>query len=338
MAMKYKYILNGLFLIFLIVATVAIIARGGKHRTMVSNGLIFGTQYHMEYEYAEPLDTLILAELKKVDASLSMFNHSSTVARLNRGEDIAADTMLQRIFALAQTVSADTEGAFDVTVAPLVNLWGFGTSDAPAASPEAIDSIKTFVGYGKVSLEQGHLRKADARIMLDFSSIAKGYGVDCVARMFDRLGIENYMIEIGGEVIVKGKHPQGRPWNIGINKPEADNAAGDKLQTVLALTDAAMATSGNYLRFYERDGRRYAHTIDPRSGYPVAHSLLSATVVAPDCATADAYATAFMVVGVEKAREILARHAELAAYLIYDDGNDTPAVWASPGFPTTRKR
>lgn len=336
--MKIKYILNGLFLVFLIVATIIIISRSGEHRLIINNGTIFGTQYHIEYEYKEDLDTLILAELKKVDTSLSMFNDSSTVSRLNRGEAIMPDSMFQKIFMLAQYVSADTNGAFDVTVAPLVDLWGFGTAGPQEVSPQAVDSIMTFIGYEKVRLKKGHLHKDDSRVKLDFSSIAKGYGVDCVARLFDSISIGNYMVEIGGEVVVKGKHPKGRPWKIGINKPTSDNQEGEKIQTVLSLTDVAMATSGNYRRFYERNGKRYAHTIDPQSGYPVQHGLLSATVLAPDCATADAYATAFMVMGTEKAKQILARHPELAAYLIYDDGEGHSIIWNSPNFPSSSTR
>lgn len=329
--MKAKHIINALFLVFLVVGSYFILTNHNRgKRLWVSDGPVFGTAYHIEYEYTERLDSLILGELKKVDASLSMFNSNSTVSRINRGETQEADEMLQEVFALSQKVSEETDGAFDVTVAPLVNAWGFGTDRRQDISAGQVDSLKAFVGYEKVKLQAGKLVKSDDRVMLDFSSIAKGYGVDRVARLFDSLDIDDYMIEIGGEVVVKGKHPEGRPWKIGVNKPSDKAADGiGEIQTVLDLTDMAMATSGNYRRFYERDGKRFAHTIDPKSGYPVRHTLLSATVLAADCATADAYATAFMVMGAEKAKAVLKRHPELAAYFICSDNVGGYTVWYS---------
>lgn len=330
--MKPKHIINILFFVFLLVGSFFILTRSrDAHKLFVSSGPVFGTEYHMEYEYKENLDSLVLEELGKVDAVLSMFNPRSTVSRFNRGETQQPDEMLHELFALSRKVSMETDGAFDVTVAPLVNAWGFGTKQSQELSAEQVDSIMDFVGYDKVRLEQGRLVKDDERVMLDFSSIAKGYGVDRVARLLDSLGIANYMVEIGGEVVVKGQHPQGRPWKIGVNRPSDESSSGaGNIQTVLSLKDAAMATSGNYRRFYERGGKRYAHTIDPKSGYPVQHSLLSATVLAPDCATADAYATAFMVMGVEKAKAVLEKHPELAAYFICSDGAGGYTTWSSP--------
>ena len=170
------------------------------------------------------------------------------------------------------------------------------------------------------------------RSQLDFSAIAKGYGCDMVARMFDSLNISNYMVEIGGEVITKGISPKRLPWRIGVTKPTDDTLSldGGELQTVLNVTDRAMATSGNYRNFYYQGGRKYAHTIDPRTGYPVQHNILSATVLADQCAVADAYATSFMVLGLDGTRRVLERHPELMAYLIYTDEQGELAVWYSP--------
>ena len=167
--------------------------------------------------------------------------------------------------------------------------------------------------------------------MLDFSAVAKGYGVDVVARLLERRGISNFMVEIGGEVTTKGINPQRLPWKIGVTKPTEDPLAeGGELQTVLNVTDKSMATSGNYRNFYVKGGKKYAHTIDPRTGYPVQHSLLSATVLAGDCAIADAYATSFMVMGMEGAKRILEKEKNLMAYLIYSDAQGKLAVWYSP--------
>jgi len=326
--MKLKRFFSILFLIALIVGTVFILRR---HSTVVlqsSKGLIFGTTYDISYVYNAPLDSQIRRELLAVDQSLSMFNTTSTVSRLNDGTSDQTDARFRQVFTIAQAVATETGGAYDVTVAPLVNLWGFGFQHRSTVTPQRVDSVRSFVGYEKVKLEGTRLVKADSRVTLDFSSVAKGYGVDCVARLFDSLGIDNYMICIGGEVVVKGQHPKGRPWEIGINKPTTDEEASP-LQTVLFVRNAAIATSGNYRRFYEQDGQRYAHTIDPHTGYPVQHNLLSATIIAPTCATADAYATACMVLGMERAKQLLSKHPELSAYFIYAAPNGQYATWAN---------
>lgn len=328
--MQRKRILQLLFLAFLVVGTVFILTRHKSLRLLSSEGDIFGTTYHISYEYSEPLDSAILARLKEVDASLSMFNEQSTVSHINSGASDLTDPLFRHVYGIAERVARETSGAYDVTVAPLVNLWGFGFKERENVTDAKVDSILQFVGYEKVKLTGDRLTKSDPRVQLDFSSVAKGYGVDRVATLFDSLGIKNYMVEIGGEVIVKGLHPDGgsgRPWKIGIPKPQTD---GEELQTTLTVTNVAMATSGNYRRFYEQNGRRYAHTIDPHTGRPVQHELLSATVFAPDCATADAYATAFMVLGLDKAKALLARHKELMAYFIYSTADGKLATWMSP--------
>lgn len=198
-------------------------------------------------------------------------------------------------------------------------------------SKHAIDSLRQIVGYQKVALKGGKIVKQDPRINLDCSGVAKGYGSDCVANLLRRHGIENFMVEIGGEVVTSGINPDRVPWRIGVTKPVDDpTLQGGELQTVLNVTDKAMATSGNYRNFYYKGGKKYAHTIDPKTGYPVQHNILSSTVVADNCATADAYATAFMVMGLEKAKAILDKHPELMVYFIYSDKDGKNAVWFSP--------
>ena len=188
-----------------------------------------------------------------------------------------------------------------------------------------------WIGFEKVSLKDGRIVKQIPDIMLDCSAIAKGFGSDVVAHFLQRQGVKNYMVEIGGEIVASGVNPQRLPWKIGVTKPTDDTlSVRGEIQSVLNVTDLAMATSGNYRNFYYKGGKKYAHTIDPKTGYPVQHSLLSATVLAKDCATADAYATSFMVLGIDGAKKVLARHPELMAYFIFSDTNGQNAVWCSP--------
>lgn len=314
---RRKRVLYGLFCLFLIIASVWIVRFRGTATLRESSGAIFGTTYHIKYEAAEPLDSEILEELERVDASLSVFNPRSCISRVNAGTSVKADAMLYQVLEKARQVSEATQGAFDVTVMPLVNAWGFGFKKGSMPTASQVDSLRQFVGYQKLTLQSDStIRCVDPRVMIDCGAIAKGYGVDRVARVLREHGVRNFMVEIGGEVVTKGRNPEGHPWQIGVSKPTGN---GDELQTVLSLENAAMATSGNYRNYYINGGRKYAHTIDPRTGRPVQHSLLSATVIAPDCATADAYATAFMVMGLEKARQVVESRKELKALFIYAD-------------------
>ena len=318
-------------LLFLIIGTVFIVRQQRSTPYQHDEGQVFGTFYHITYQNDSSLNDEILAELAQVDSALSMFNKQSVISRVNRGEDVQTNKMFDTVFNLAEKISDDTDGAFDITVAPLVNLWGFGFKTGNQPTKAAIDSLRSIVGYKKIALKDGHIRKADPRVMLDCSAIAKGYGCDVVAALLRRHGIDNYMVEIGGEVVTQGISEKRLPWKIGVTKPADDSLAVDKeLQTVLNVKDRAMATSGNYRNFYYKNGKKYAHTIDPKTGYPVQHSILSATVLAKHCAEADAYATSFMVMGMEGAKRILEKHSELMAYLIYADKDGNMQVWYSP--------
>ena len=328
-------LLKILFLLALIGGTAWILidANTAPYRKM--EGKIFGTYYHITYQSSTDYDSEILDRLNQVDASLSAFNPQSTVSNINRNEAVKADQMFSDVFDLAMQVSEATDGAFDITVAPLVNLWGFGFKHSDDVTQARIDSIMPFVGYGKIKkLKNGRIEKEDARIMLDFSAIAKGYGCDQAAAVLHKHGLDNYLVEIGGEICARGLNPDKQPWTIGITKP--DTAQTHQLQATLngqwsmVNGQLSMATSGNYRNYYIKDGKRYAHTIDPHTGRPVQHSLLSATVIAPTCAMADAYATAFMVMGLDKAKAILAANNRLKAYLIYTDSNNNMQEWHSP--------
>lgn len=299
-----------------------------------SEGMVFGTVYHITYQYPLSLDDSIKQVLQKVDDSLSPFNKNSTITAINDNRSSAADEMLTEVFLMAKTISEKTYGAFDITVAPLVNLWGFGFKNMDNVNPETVDSLMQYVGFEKVDLLNGNIIKTTPETMLDCSAIAKGYGVDAVGKMLERQGIRSYMIEIGGEVRLRGCNPHGKAWNIGITKPEDDSLSlHSEIEKVIAATDLSIATSGNYRNFYVKNNKKYAHTIDPRTGYPVQHSILSATVVAPDCTVADAYATAFMVLGLDSAKAVLHNDTTLKAFLIYSTPEGTTSQWTSPNFP-----
>lgn len=305
------------FLLFLIIGTIIILGKS-KPTYRTQQGKIFGTLYTVTYEHNADLQPLIVGAMQAVDHSLSPFNKQSIITHINNNNDSAcADALFTEVFRTAEEIYSDSHGAFDPTVAPLVNAWGFGFKKGIEVSSNAIDSLRQLVGFNRISLHGNRVAKADPRIMLNFSAIAKGYGSDRVAHVLDSCGVENYMVEIGGEVVVKGHNRHGNPWGIGITKPVDDSlSVNQDLQTVLRLTDCAIATSGNYRNYYYKDGVKYAHTIDPRTGYPVQHSLLSATVIADNCMRADALATAFMVLGVDSAMAYCERHPEIDGYFI----------------------
>ncbi len=330
--MKNKKLLWQLpFLTLLVVGTILIIRQQHSMPYRKTSDFIFGTTYHVTYQCDSDLTQSIEAELLKVDASLSPFNKESVITAVNENKDVQLDDMFKDVFNLAMDISKDTDGAFDITVAPLVNAWGFGFKNGFQPSSHQVDSLLQLIGYEKVSMVDGKVTKQDPRIMLDCSAIAKGYGTDRVARLLRSRGIQNYMVEIGGEVVTSGVNPERVPWKIGVTKPVDDSLnVGHELQTVLNVTDKAMATSGNYRNFYFKGGKKFAHTVDPKTGYPVQHSILSATVLAKSCAVADAYATSFMVMGFDKARQVLDRHPELMAYFIYSNQKGDMDVWYSP--------
>lgn len=300
-------------------------ADGGDHHFTQLEGSVFHTIYHIQYDDAVDYTPEINAMFQEFDASVSMFNESSIVARINAGDTaVVVNHFLRTVLKKADEVSRISHGAFDVTCAPLVNLWGFGFKNRENVTQQMVDSIKEFVGYEKIRLDEaGHVIKSDPRISLDFSSIAKGYMCDVVADFLRQKGVTNYMIEIGGEIVCGGLNPKENLWGIGINEPVEDSTQmNTQLQEVMRLTNCGVATSGNYRNFYYQDGQRFAHTIDPVSGYPVQKDVLSATVIAPDCITADAYSTAFMVLGSEEAMRILDADTTLMAYFIITGKKD----------------
>lgn len=301
-------------------------------RYYFTEGRVYGTTYHVSYESARDYDVEIRSEMERVNSSLSMFNPKSVIARWNREETDTVDSLVLKLWTKAWEVYTLTDGAFDITVAPLVNAWGFGLEGKQQPTSRELDSLRALVGMSKVTLKDNRLIKSLEGIQIDASSIAKGLGVDLVAEFFDTHGINNYMIEIGGEIRLKGESNKGRPWHIGIDKPIEDSTAMNReLQAVLEMTEGALATSGNYRRYYIVDGKKYAHTINPKTGYPVQRDIIGASVYAPTCMEADAYATSFMVLGFVEAKKLVQSLPGLEACLIYLDDQGKENVWMSDG-------
>ena len=248
------------FLILLIVGTILIIRNQNITPYHNDKGMVFGTTYSITYQADSSLHTSIKKELQKVDEALSPFNKQSVITAVNENRNMTVNKMFADVFLMAEKISEDTDGAFDITVAPLVNAWGFGFKSGKHPSRHDIDSLKTIIGYKKVSLNDLRVTKTDPRVMLDCSSIAKGYGSDAVAAMLERHGVKNYMVEIGGEIVTKGISQKRMPWKIGVTKPIDDSLSlSQEIQCIINVTDKAMATSGNYRNFYYHGGKKYAH-------------------------------------------------------------------------------
>ncbi len=296
---------------------------------LVIQGQTMGTSYSVKYEDAQQRNMK-----PGVDSLLEQFNQSvnhylpdSEISRFNRADSLQFSLpYFYPVLRRSEEVYQTTNGAFDPTVAPLVNAWGFGPEGGELPDSLGVDSLLRLVGFDKISFDRKHVVKNQPDVQLNFSAVAKGYGVDVVANYLRRRGITNMMVEIGGEVVARGVNPQGEAWRIGIDNPEQPG----QMNVAVALVNQAMATSGNYMNYYEQDGQKYAHTIDPRTGYPVQHAVLSASVIAADCMTADAYATAFMVLELKETQQILAQNPTLDAYLIYDD-QGTLKTFVTPG-------
>jgi len=286
-----------------------------------------GTTWHITYfskskkKFTKEIDYL----LRAIDTSLSTYLSVSIISKINKNDSsVLADNYFLDVFNKSREVSEKTRGFFDVTVGPVINAWGFGFTKKAAVDSALIDSLLQFVGYNKVKLEKNKLIKAKPEILLDFNAIAQGYSVDVLAAFLESKGISNYLVELGGEVKAKGKKNKKEYWKVGIDQPNEMAADERPLQAIINLKDKALATSGNYRKFYIENGKKYAHIIDPHTGFPAKHNLLSASVIAEDCMIADAYATAFMVMGLEKSKQFLLENKDLGleVYFIYDENNN----------------
>lgn len=328
--------------ILLLLTGIALLTSACKNHPsayVTNNGMIYGTYYRFIYEspQGEDFQKDIDSELNRLNAIFSHYEENATISKVNKNVDAVLEPEFINCFKRAMEISEITSGAFDITAGPLINAWGFGPEQKEKMTQENIDSLKAITGFRKIKLEGGKIIKENPLMQLNMSAIAKGYTCDLMAEFLARKGCTNYMVDIGGEVVAKGKNERQKIWSIGIRKPNED-PFNNELNAAIMLPNHALATSGNYLNFYVEDGKKYAHTIDPSTGYPVQHSLLSSTVLANNCMTADAFATAFMVLGKEKAIEIAENIPELEIYFIYADKNGENQVYMSEGFKQYLKK
>ena len=296
-----------------------------KKQKMVVEGYAQGTTYNIVYisddgiDYQRAIDSTLI----EIDNSLSTYQKKSIISKFNQADSIfEVDRMFADVFNISKKAFEISEGAFDPTIAPIVNAWGFGFENLHATDSVTIDSLRLFVDFTKITMNENKVVKEEKGMMLDFNAVAQGYSVDVLADLLEARGINNYLVEVGGELKAKGLNLNGTFWRIGIDKPLADLEERE-LEAIVNLNNKALATSGNYRKFYEKNGMKYSHTINPKTGYPVSHNLLSATVISNNCGEADAFATVFMVVGLEDAKKIISKNKNLEALLIYsnEDGD-----------------
>jgi thiamine biosynthesis lipoprotein len=325
---------------FTFLSIVAFLLLTGCHREMLNpikiSGVAQGTTYHITYlagehaNYREAIDSIF----KKIDLSVSTYVPASIISKINRNEtSVVVDDYFSDVFNKSMEVSQKTNGLFDVTVAPIINAYGFGFTKKAKVTPMLIDSLLKYIGYQKVKLVNKQIVKEIPQVMLDFNAIAQGYTVDVLSNFLENKGISNYLVEVGGELRAKGKNMNDSAWTVGIEQPNESPANGESLNVITRIKDKGLATSGNYKKFYIEDGKKYSHIINPFTGYPAKNNLLSATVIAADCMTADAYATSFMVMGLDKSKQFIAEHKDLdlEVYFIYDD-NGIWKVYSSTYF------
>lgn len=327
-------------LLWMVTITLLLLSSCARKPVLVKfDGETQGTYYAVTYyandgpNYQLQIDSL----LHRFDSSASLWKPNSILSRINNNDSVKVDETLEILFNKSMKVSEESSGAFDITVGPLVSAWGFGFNDRLKVNQLVIDSLLPLVNYHNLTLSDGRIIKSDPRIRLDFNAIAQGYAVDLVAGFLESKGISSYLIDIGGEVFGKGTKPDKSEWNVGIELPAPDSLAERQVKAIVMLKDKALSTSGNYRKYYEENGVRYSHTINPATGYPVKHSLLSVSVLAPDCMTADAYATVMMVKGLEHSRQFLDAHPGVEAYFIYSDSTGAMKTWFTPGFTSLIK-
>lgn len=341
--MKNKELVITIFgLILLIVAlsirfwTNPMVEKSKRVEYIHNEGETQGTTYSVTYQQPQgkDLQKKIETRLHQFDLSLSNYVPQSIISRINRNDTtVRTDEDFELMFKVAKDVSEHTNGAFDITVGPLVKAWGFGFGNSDHTKIPNVKDILPIIGFHKVRIENHKLIKNNPRILVDANALAQGQSSDIIGKLLENNGCKNYMIEIGGEVVCKGLNAEGKKWRIGIDKPIDDSTnTKNEIQTIVSISNIAITTSGNYRKFYYLKGKKYAHEIDPRTGYPIVHNLLSATVIAPTCIQADAYATAFMVVGVDSSLQICKSIPNMDCYLIYTDKNGKNQVVYTEGF------
>ncbi len=293
-----------------------------------------GTTYHITYFDKKNRDFQPKIEklLHQFDLSVSTYIPNSIISRINSNKkNVKVDKYFTTCFNKAKEVWKSTNGAFDPTVYSLVNAWGFGPGKKQTIEKAKIDSLLEFVGFNLIELKGNKIIKKDPRVALDFNAFAQGYSVDVVSEFLNSKGITAYIVEIGGEVYSNGRKPNGDNWKVGIEKPIDNKESANPLKAIAKLENLAIATSGNYRRYTIENGKKYAHHIDPKTGYPTKNNLLSASIFSKQCISSDANATGVLVLGLEKAKIFLEAHPELQAYLIYSDDNGAYQIYETMG-------
>lgn len=321
--------MRNLCLTFLALASFSVVSCAPKGDYRSLGGQAQGTTFNITYEaineadYSFEIDSLF----RFIDKSMSLWDSTSLISRVNRNETVGPlDQHFKAVLEASIDIQKKTDGYFNVTVGPLVKSWGFVTKKNLAPpTPLQIDSLKELISVVKIVGDS--ISKQNSNCQLDFNAIAQGYTVDLMAAHLESKGIKNYLIEIGGEVLGKGKNSEGKPWKVGIEKPEQEQTG---IASIIELSNKALATSGSYRKFFVKDGKKYSHAVDPHTGYPVQHQLLSISVLASDCTKADAYATALLVMGLDKAK-VFAEKNKIDFFAIYDENNKNQ-YFSTPGF------
>ena len=297
-------------------------------------GLAQGSYYAITYydeqnrNFQREIDSIFHA----VDVSVNLWVDSSVISKVNRNEDVALDSIFIDNFRIAQEAARLSDGYFDPTISPIVAAWGFSYKNGDSITPQLIDSLKQLVDYRKICIESGKIVKENPAMTLDFNAIAQGYTSDLIARFLESRGIKNYLVDTGGEIMARGEKPNGQPWIVGIEKPAENWDSERVLQTRIALRDKGLVTSGSTRKYVERNGKRYSHCIDPKTGYPVEHNVLSVTVLAENSVWADALASICMVMGMERSLPLIESMDGVEAYYILVNDQNELETFATEGF------
>ncbi len=328
--MKFSFFL---FLAILVWSTSCNPASKGEYYSF--QGFTQGTSYSITYQHPtlNDLQDEIDSILRVFDSSLSSYDSTSIISAINRNNPgVRTDTLFRTVFRESSRVYQITGGAFDITLAPLINAWGFGPGQQQDVDSAMVDSLLQYVGMDKISLAGDQMHKTIPQVKLNVNAIAQGYSVDVLASYLEGLACNNYMVEVGGEIRTRGLNTKGNFWRIGVDRPEVGNMIpGKQLQVIISMHNRSLATSGNYRKFYEKDGVMITHSIDPATGYPKRSNLLSVSILCDECMTADAYATACMVMGLDKAKDFVENQKGVDAYFIYGDEFGNYQVWHTNG-------
>ena len=308
--------------IIAILIAVLFVSCARKPQKINYEGIAQGSYFAITYydEEGRTFEAEIDSILQTVDNSVSLWNENSIIRKVNRNEDVVVDQIFKDNFEWAHKASEFSDGAFDATISPLVEAWGFHYKKELEMTPEIVDSIRQLVGYQKIEIIDDRVVKANPNMTLDFNAVAQGYTTDLIGKFLETNGIANYLVDVGGEILARGTKPNGEQWTIGIEKPAENFDSERSVQIKINLKDKGIVTSGNYRKYIEKDGIRYSHSIDPKTGYPVEQNLLSATIIADNASWADCLATICMVVGKEKASELLENQGVETYFIFVEDG------------------